>query len=54
MPLLVTEGGVLPQIFNPMALLFKDEGGLAKHSLSCHSLLKGCLAGEKIQEKERK
>ena len=33
---LVTEGSVLPQTSNPVALLFKDEGGLAKHPLSCH------------------
>ena len=26
----------LPQNLGPVALLFKDEGGLAKHPLSCH------------------
>ena len=33
---LITEDGVLPLTFNPMILLFKDEGDLAKHPLSCH------------------
>ena len=26
----------LPKNFSPVALLFKDEGGLANHPLSCH------------------
>ena len=36
MPTLITKDNVLPQTFNPVALLFKDEGGLAKHPLICH------------------
>ena len=33
---LMTEDSVLPPTFNPVVLLFKDEGDLAKHPLSCH------------------
>ena len=36
MPALITEDSVLPPTFNPVVLLFKDEGDLAKHPLSCH------------------
>ena len=33
---LITEDSVLPPTFNPVVLLFKDEGDLAKHPLSYH------------------
>ena len=33
---LITEDSVLPPTFNPVVLLFKDEGDLAKHPLSFH------------------
>ena len=36
MPALITEDSVLPPTFNPVVLLFKDEGDLAKNPLSCH------------------
>ena len=40
---------ILPQIQSPIALLFKDEGGLANHPLSCHP--QGVFGS---QENERK
>ena len=42
----------LAHIQSPIALLFKDEGGLSNHPLSCHP--KGCLAAKKMRENERK
>ena len=39
----------LPQIQSSIALLFKDEGGLANHPLSCHP--RGVFGS---QENERK
>ena len=52
MPALATGGQCFTSNFYPVALLFKDERGLAKYPLSCHP--QGCLAGEKMQERERK
>ena len=42
----------LPQIQSPVAHLYKDEGRLANHPLSCHP--QGCLEARKMREKERK
>ena len=55
MPALVTGDSVLPQNFNPVALLFKDEGGLTKHSFSCHPQRvfdrgENARKGEKVKE----
>ena len=48
----------LPHIQSPVALIFKDKGGLANHPLSCHP--QGVFGrrenerkGEKMREKER-
>ena len=50
---------ILPQNCYPVALFFKDGGGLANHPLSCH--LQGVFGGieserkgEKMREKEKK
>ena len=48
----------LPNIQSPVALLFKDKGGLANHPLSCHpqgvfGSRENEMKGEKIREKER-
>ena len=45
----------LPQNLGPVALLFKDEGGLAKHPLSCHpqgvfGRRESARKGEKMRE----
>ena len=55
MPALITEDSVLPPTFNPVVLLFKDEGDLAKHPLSCHphrmfGRRENARKGEKVKE----
>ena len=52
---LVIGDSALPQTFNLVALLFKDEGGLAKHPLSCHpqrvfGRRENARKGEKVKE----
>ena len=55
MPALITEDSVLPLTFNPVVLIFKDEGDLAKHPLSCqpHRMFSGrenARKGDKVRE----
>ena len=55
MLVLITEDSVLPLTFNPVVLLFKDEGDLAKHPLSCHpqrefGRSENTRKGEKVKE----
>ena len=61
MPALITKDSVLPPTLNPMVLLFKDEGYLAKHPLSCHPQIgvwqvrkyeKGRESERKLQRRE--
>ena len=49
---------ILPQNPSPVALLFKDGGGLANHPLSCHpqgvfGSRENGRKGEKMREKKR-
>ena len=49
---------ILPQNPSPVALLFKDGGGLANHPLSCHpqgvfGSRENGRKGEKMREKQR-
>ena len=48
----------LPQNLSPVALLFKDKGGLANHPLSCHpqgvfGRRESARKGEKMREKKK-
>ena len=46
----------LPQIQSPVALLFKDKGGLANHPLSCHpqGVFGSRESGRKGEKKRKK